>query len=64
MLYMSKVNDIYSMLHSALFVWIGFILTTHFSGVLWTEKKLGTCLIDTGYFLACMMVIGLVKLMM
>jgi hypothetical protein len=40
------------------FVWLGFIATTHFSGVIWAQKPFKVYLIDTGYQLISMLVMG------
>lgn len=40
------------------FVWLGFIATTHFSGVLWVKKPLKTYLIDAGFYLVNFVLAG------
>lgn len=32
-------------------IWLGFVATSHFSGVIWARKPLSVFMIDTGYFL-------------
>lgn len=32
-------------------IWLGFVATSHFSGVVWAKKPLTVFMIDTGYFL-------------
>jgi hypothetical protein len=32
-------------------MWLGFVATSHFSGVVWAKKPLTVFMIDTGYFL-------------
>lgn len=32
-------------------MWLGFVATSHFSGVIWARKPLAVFMIDTGYFL-------------
>lgn len=32
-------------------MWLGFVATSHFSGVIWAKKPLLVFMIDTGYFL-------------
>lgn len=38
--------------------WLGFIATTHFSGVIWARKPLGAYAIDVGFQLLSMLMIG------
>lgn len=40
------------------FVWLGFIATTHFSDVLWAKKPYKTYLINVGYELLALIVMG------
>jgi hypothetical protein len=40
------------------FLWLGFIATTHFSGVLWARKPLKAYLIDTSFQLVSLIMIG------
>jgi Protein of unknown function (DUF1761) len=42
----------------AFFAWLGFIATTHFSGVLWAKKHLDAYLIDVGFLLVSMLIMG------
>lgn len=41
-------------------LWIGFIATTHFSGVIWAKKPLKAYLVDAGFQLASMLMMGLI----
>lgn len=40
------------------FIWLGFIATTHFSGVLWAKKPFIVYFIDVGFKLLVLIVIG------
>lgn len=40
------------------FIWLGFIATTHFSGVLWARKPFIVYFIDMGYLLLNLIVLG------
>lgn len=40
------------------FIWLGFIATTHFSGVLWAKKPFIVYFIDAGFQLLNLIVIG------
>lgn len=39
-------------------IWLGFIATTHFSGVLWAKKPLNVYFIDSGFQLISMLFMG------
>lgn len=39
-------------------IWLGFIATTHFSGVIWAQKPLKAYVIDTGFQLVSMLMMG------
>lgn len=39
-------------------IWLGFIATTHFSGVIWAKKPYKAYLVDTGFQLASMVMMG------
>nr|MBS4170743.1 Uncharacterized protein [Neochlamydia sp. AcF95]NGY94400.1 hypothetical protein [Neochlamydia sp. AcF84] len=39
-------------------IWLGFIATTHFSGVIWAKKPFKAYLIDSGYLLLNLILIG------
>ena len=38
--------------------WLGFVATTHFSGVIWAKKPLKAYLIDSGYYLVYLLIAG------
>jgi hypothetical protein len=40
------------------FVWLGFVATTHFSGVLWARKPLKAYFIDAGFYLVNFIIMG------
>ncbi len=42
----------------AFFAWLGFIATTHFSGVIWAKKPLNAYFIDVGGLLVSMILMG------
>lgn len=42
------------------FVWLGFIATTHFSGVIWAKKTLESYFIDAGFFLVSLEAMAIV----
>jgi hypothetical protein len=39
-------------------IWLGFIATTHFSGVIWAKKSWMAYLIDMGYQFVIMIILG------
>lgn len=45
-------------------LWLGFVATTHFSGVIWAKKPLKVYLIDTGFQLVSLLVIGTILTLM
>jgi len=45
------IHSIASAVTFTFWVWLGFIATTHFSGVLWAKKPLKAYLIDMGFYL-------------
>jgi hypothetical protein len=46
-----QILDWQSALVFALFLWVGFIATTHFCGVIWANKPLVVYFIDVTYYL-------------
>lgn len=42
------------------FIWLGFVATTHFSGVIWAKKSFKAFLIDVGFQLVSLVVMGAV----
>lgn len=40
------------------FAWLGFVATTHFSGVLWAKKPWQAYLIDSGFYLVFFLIAG------
>ncbi len=42
----------------AFFVWLGFVATTQFSGVIWAKKPLKAYGVDVGFFLVSMCAMG------
>lgn len=44
----------------AFWIWLGFVATTHFSGVLWAKRPLKSYLIDTAYALLSFLVMAAV----
>lgn len=44
-------------------VWLGFVATTQFGGWLWSGKKFGAYLVDTGYYLVSLVVFGVLFVM-
>lgn len=40
------------------FIWLGFLATTHFSGVLWAKKPFIVYFIDAGYLLVNLILFG------
>lgn len=41
-------------------IWLGFIATTHFSGVIWAKKPLKAYLIDVSFHLLSIIVMGII----
>lgn len=39
-------------------IWLGFVVTTHFSGVIWAKKPFKVYLIDTGFQLVSLLIMG------
>lgn len=42
------------------FIWLGFVATTHFSGVIWARKPWKAYLIDTGFQLVSLLMMGII----
>lgn len=40
----------------AFFIWLGFIATSHFSGVIWVRKPMVAYIIDVGFYLVSLVV--------
>lgn len=40
------------------FIWLGFVATTHFSGVIWAKKPFKVYLIDAGFQLVSLVLMG------
>lgn len=58
LIYWFDVTTIQEGVGLAFFIWLGFIVTTHFSGVLWAQKPLTAYFIDTGFQLISMLMMG------
>lgn len=52
-----ELNSLDSALKLAFLIWLGFITTTHFSGVIWARKPITAYLIDTVYHLLMLLII-------
>ena len=46
-----NITTLMEAIELGLYLWLGFIATNHFSGVLWAKKSLKVFYIDTGYLL-------------
>lgn len=55
-----QVSSILTAVTAAFWTWLGFIATTMFGGVIWTKKPLKLYVIDAGYYLVGMVIIGIV----
>jgi len=53
-----EIGMIFDGLLFGFFVWLGFVATTQFSSVIWSKKPLQSFLIDTGYRLVSLMIMG------
>ena len=56
----SSMNGVLGGILSALFIWVAFIATTQLAAVLWESKKFQLYLIDAGYYLAALIVVGII----
>ena len=54
------VNSIAAAMTFTFWIWLGFIATTHFSGVLWAKKPLQAYLIDVGFYFVSFEVMALI----
>lgn len=57
-LQISQANEIIEGITVALWAWVGFIATTHFSAVLWGRKTLKHFLIHAGFMLVGLLAMG------
>ena len=55
-----QVNTVAGAMTSAFWLWLGFIVTTHFSGVLWAKKPFQAYLIDVGFYLVSFQAMAIV----
>lgn len=55
-----EVTTISSALCLGFWIWLGFIATTQFSGVLWAKKPFTAYLIDAGFFLVGILAMSVV----
>lgn len=46
-----QIDSVAGAMTYAFWLWLGFIVTTHFSGVLWAKKPFQAYLIDVGFYL-------------
>lgn len=46
-----EINHLWISILVAFWIWLGFIVTTQFSGVIWSRKPLKAFLIDIAYYL-------------
>jgi hypothetical protein len=53
-----EINSAWQGMILGFMIWLGFIATTHFSGVIWAQKPLKAYLIDTGFQLVSMLMMG------
>jgi Protein of unknown function (DUF1761) len=60
MLLFFEVTTIPAALCLSFWIWLGFVATTQFSGVIWAKKPFGAYLIDVGFFLIALLSTGLV----
>lgn len=51
LLHKLQVDSVAAAMTFAFWIWLGFIVTTHFSGVLWAKKPFQAYLIDVGFYL-------------
>ncbi|MCB1113028.1 MAG: DUF1761 domain-containing protein [Chlamydiales bacterium] len=54
------VFDIWGAMCAGFWFWLGFVATSQFSGVIWAKKPLVAYFIDVGFFLASILVMGIV----
>lgn len=54
------VSTILGALCFSFWIWLGFIATSQFSGVIWAKKPLTAYFIDAGFFLAALFSMGVV----
>ncbi len=58
-LFVSTLSDtVWDGLKVGFLIWLGFIATSHFSGVLWAKKPLKAYLIDAGFYLVYLLIGG------
>ena len=53
--------DLYTLLEGAIFgflIWLGFVATSHFSGVIWAKKPLKAYIIDASFLLISYIMMG------
>ncbi|MEC7840530.1 MAG: DUF1761 domain-containing protein [Chlamydiota bacterium] len=55
-----KVTSIIGAMCFAFFIWLGFIATTQFSGVIWAKKPVGAYCIDVGFFLVSLQAMAVI----
>lgn len=51
-----KITRLTFALEFTAIIWLGFIATSHFSGVIWAKKTLTVYFIDVIYYLLCMLI--------
>lgn len=60
LLHKFRISTYSDALTLAFWAWLGFVATTHFSGVLWAKRPLTSYLIDTGYALVSFLILALI----
>ncbi len=45
------VLDVYGAVRVASIAWLGFVVPTHYNGVIWAQKPLSVFFVDAGYYL-------------
>jgi len=55
-----SVTSIIGSMCLAFFLWLGFIATTQFSGVIWAKKPIGAYCIDVGFFLVSLQAMAII----
>lgn len=58
LIHLFKLTSVADGVKLGFLLWLGFIATTHFSGVIWARKPLKAYLIDTGFQLVSLLVMG------
>ncbi len=51
LLYYLAIITVYNAISTASMVWLGFVVPTHYNGVIWAQKPLSVFFVDAGYYL-------------